>query len=513
MPLNQLIIILAIQLLILLLPAAGMYKMFEKAGVEGWKALVPFYNTWTMLKLSKRRTYLFFMQFIPVAGWFVSMSVFVDFVKTFGKFKFHEHAMAALLPLFYFSYLGFNKRDQFIGATVVAQHKKSSAREWIDAAVFAVVAATLIRAFVFESYAIPSGSMEKSMLVGDYLFASKISYGPRIPNTPLALPFVHNQIPFFGTKSYLDWIRLPYTRWFASPVKRNDVVIFNLPVGDTVIDKDDYGTKILYYDVIRQLGNGNPHEGRKILLANPDEYPLIVHPVDKTDNYVKRCVAVPGDILEIRESVLYINGNAVAFPARSETYYYVETGGQPLDETAMKEEYDVDINNPEEFQATDQTNTYRILLTAAAKEKMQKNGLAKNISLETYKEKAGGLVFPYDNQHKWTIDDFGPVWVPKKGATLILTAENYPLYERAIRVYENNKLEMHDGKFFINDQETNRYTFKMDYFWMMGDNRHDSQDSRLWGFVPEDHIVGKASFIFMSWDKGPRWGRIFSTIK
>ncbi|HLK30359.1 MAG TPA: S26 family signal peptidase [Puia sp.] len=513
MPIHQLVIILIIQLLILLLPAVGIYKMFEKAGVAGWKALVPFYNTWIMLELANRRKYIFFFQFVPVAGWFISMSIFVDFVKTFGKFKLYEHAMSALLPIVYFSYLGFNKQDKFIGAEAIVKHKKSAAREWADAAVFAVVAATLIRAFVFESYAIPSGSMEKTMLVNDYLFANKLSYGPRIPNTPLALPFVHNKIPFINTKSYVDWIQLPYTRWFASPVKRNDVVIFNLPIGDTVVDKEEFGTKDPYYDVIRRAGNGNSDEGRKIILSNPDEYPIIVHTVDKTDNYVKRCVAIAGDNLEIKKSVVYINGKQAEFPPKSETYYYVETGGQPLDETAMKEEYDVDMNNSDEFQTTDKQNVFRMLLTADAKEKMQKNGLAKNISLETYTEKAGGLVFPYDNIHKWTIDDFGPIWVPKKGETLTLTADNYALYERAIRTYEGNKFESKDGKFYINDKQANQYTFKMDYFWMMGDNRHDSQDSRYWGFVPEDRVVGKASLIFMSWDKGPRWNRILKSIK
>jgi len=513
MPINQLIIILIIQLFILLLPSFGAYKMFEKAGVAGWKAFVPFYNTWIMLKLGNRAKYIAFLQFIPIVGWFISMSIFVDFVKTFGKFKLYEHAMAALLPVIYFSYLGFNRHDKFIGEEAVNKHKKSAAREWIDAAVFAVVAATLIRAFVFESYAIPSGSMEKTMLVGDYLFASKLSYGPRIPNTPLALPFVHSKIPLINTKSYLEWIKIPYTRWFASPVKRNDVVIFNLPVGDTTIDKEEYGSKGLYYDAIRNLGNGNADEGRKIILSNPDDYPLLVHPVDKTDNYVKRCVAIAGDNLEIKKSVVYINGKISGFPPESETYYYVQTGGQPLDDAAMKEEYDVDMSNADEFQQTNTANTFRMLLTASAKEKMLKNGLAKNISLETEEDKSGTIVFPYDKAHKWTIDDFGPLWIPKKGETLTLTAENYPLYERAIRVYEGNKLETKNGQFYINDKPSNQYTFKMDYFWMMGDNRHDSQDSRYWGFVPEDHIVGKATFIFMSWDKGPRWKRILSRIK
>ncbi len=513
MPIYQLIIIGTIHWLILLFPAGGMYKMFQKAGVQGWKAFIPFYNTWVMIKLGNRARYIYFLQFIPVLGWFVTMSIYVEFVKTFGKFKLHEHAMAALLPVVYFSYLGFNGHDKFIGPEVVSKHKKSPAREWIDAAVFAVVAATFIRAFVFESYAIPTGSMEKTMLVNDYLFASKLSYGPRIPNTPLALPFVHNSIPFINTQSYLEWLKIPYSRWFARKVHRNDVVVFNLPEGDTTINKEEYGTKDLYYNVIRRQGNGNPDVGRKIIQDNPDEYPLIVRPVDKRDNYVKRCIAIAGDTLLITNSIVYINGQQSFVPPKSQIYYYVETNGQPLDESVLKEEYDVDMNNSEEFQATNQANTIRILLTNEKKEKMRQSGFAKKITPEIFTDFAPGSVFPYDNLHKWTLDEFGPLWIPKKGNTLVLTTENYPLYERVIRTYEGNKLETRNGIFYINDKPTHQYTFKMDYFWMMGDNRHNSQDSRDWGFVPEDHIVGKATLIFMSWGNGPRWDRLLTKIK
>jgi len=512
MPLHQLIIILIIQLLILLLPSAGMYKMFEKAEAKGWKAFVPFYNTWMMIQLGNRAKYIFFLQFIPVLGWFITMSIYVEFVKTFGKFKLHEHGMAALLPVVYFSYVGFNGHDKFRGAEAVRKHKKSPAREWVDAAVFAIVAATFIRAFVFESYAIPTASMEKTLLVNDYLFASKLSYGPRIPNTPLALPFVHNSIPLTSTPSYLQWLKIHYTRWFAGTVKRNDVVVFNLPEGDTTINKEEYGTKDLYYDVIRREGNGNPDVGRKIIQDNSDEYPLIVRPVDKRDNYVKRCVAIPGDTLLIKNSTLYINGQPSYLPPKSQIYYYVKTGGQPLDETVLKDEYDIDMNNPEEFQPTNEPNSYRVLLTNVSKDKILKSGLVKNIITETY-NKSNAPSFPFDNIHKWTFDDFGPLWVPKKGSTLTLTKENYPLYERIIRTYEGNKLEMKGGRFYVNDQQSDQYTFKMDYFWMMGDNRHNSQDSRDWGFVPDDHIVGKATFIFFSWGNGPRWDRLLSKIK
>lgn len=507
---HQVLVLIFIQLLILLLPSVGLYKMFEKAGVPGWKAFVPFYNTWIMLDLAQRPKHWVFWQFIPVVGWFISLGIFVEFVKTFGKFKLVEHTAAALLPVFYFPYIGFNKQDKFLGPEVVKKHKKTAVREWIDAGVFAIVAATLIRTFVFEAYTIPTGSMEKTLLINDFLFVSKFSYGPRIPNTPLAMPFVHHSLPFSNSKSYVEWIKIPYTRWFPSPVTRNDVVVFNFPAGDTVINKDEYQSQLPYYDVCRQLGHGDINAGRQIVLNDPDQYPLVIRPVDKQENYIKRCVAIAGDTLQIKNQVLYINGKPQPFPPYSQTYYYVTTSGQPLDETVMKEEYSIDVNNSDELMQTGVPNQYRLLLTEVAKEKMLKNGLAKTIQPDIDSTRD---VFPYDNVHAWSRDNFGPIWIPKKGATLTLNAENYTIYERAIRVYEGNKLELKGGRIFINDKETSQYTFKMDYYWMMGDNRHGSQDSRYWGFVSEDHVVGEAWLIWMSWDKGVRWSRLFKKIR
>ncbi len=501
-----------IAFLINLLPAIGLYGMFRKAGVASWKALIPFYNTWTMLEIAKRPRYWFFLQFIPIIGWFISLGILLEFVKTFGKFRFYQHALTVFSIGLYFAYVGYNKKDKFIGAEGARKYKKSPAREWIDAAVFAIVAATLIRTFVFEAYTIPTGSMEKTLLINDFLFVSKFSYGPRIPNTPLAVPFVHHTLPFIPAKSYVEWIRIPYTRRFPAPVKRNDVVVFNFPAGDTVINKDEFQSADPYYDVCRRLGNGNIDIGRQIILNDPDDYPLVIRPVDKQENYIKRCIAVAGDTLQIKDQTVFLNGMAVDLPPKSETFYYVETGGQQLDETVMKEEYDVDINNGEEFQQAGQ-NKYRMLLTAKAKDKLLKSGLAKNIVKEMDTALVLNKVYPFDNIHRWTVDEYGPIWIPKKGATLTLTAENYSIYERAIRTYEKNTLEQKDGKYFINGKETSQYTFKMDYFWMMGDNRHGSQDSRYWGFVPEDHVVGKASLIWMSWDKGIRWNRMFNKIK
>ena len=256
---------------------------------------------------------------------------------------------------------------------------------------------------------------------------------------------------------------------------------------------------------------GNVDSGRQVVLSDPDQYPLIFRPVDKEENYIKRCVAIAGDTLQIRNQVIYINSQAQPFPPESETNYTVTTKGQPLDESIMKEDYDVDMNpDAKEVYNVGPPNQYDMLLTWRAKEKMQQSGLAQSIVADIDSDKK---VFPYSDTYNWSKDNYGPLWIPAKGATLTLTPLNYPLYERAIRVYEQNKFEMRDGKFYLNDQPVTQYTFKMNYYWMMGDNRHGSQDSRYWGFVPEDHIVGEAALIWMSWNKGVRWSRLFKKIR
>jgi signal peptidase I len=506
---HQIFVLLLIQLALLLLPAFGLSLLFKKAGAPTRSAYIPFYNTWVIQELGGRPKHWVFWQLLPIAGWFITMAIYVEFVKNFGKFRLWEHALAALLPFFYFPAIGYDPATRFLGPAGARLHKKGKAREWVDAGVFAIVAATLIRTFVFEAYVIPSGSMEKTLLVNDYLFVSKFAYGPRIPLTPLAIPFVHNTLPIGDRKSYLDWPKLPYIRWFASPVKRGDCVVFNLPIGDTVINLPEYQSLRPYYDVIRALGNGNSDSGRQIVLKDPDQYPLIMRPIDKEENYIKRCVAIPGDTLAIKDHVVFIDGQAQPFPTESQTWYRVRTKGQPLDETVLKEEYNLDIANSEEFQTTDHPNEYRMMLNIKGRDAMQRSGLATSIMIET--DSSLG-VFPYSPLFHWDLDDYGPLFVPRSGSTIALTAGTYALYERVIRVYEDNEFSMQAGRFYLNGQEVRQYTFKNNYYWMMGDNRHNSQDSRFWGFVPEDHIVGKAAVIWMSWGNGVRWSRLFKTI-
>ena len=514
MPFSHILTVYLISILIVFLPSFGLAKMFQKAGVASWKAYIPFYNTWVMQDLARRPKHWVFWQLIPVVGWFISPGIFIEFVKLFGRFSFGDHTLAALFAPFYFPYLGYSDKVRYIGPEGALHYKKPGWREWVDAAVFAIVAATLIRTFIFEAYTIPSGSMEKTLLVNDFLFVSKFSYGPRIPNTPLSIPFVHNYIPGTSMKSYTTAIKLPYIRWFSAPVKRGDVVVFNFPEGDTVINLPDYQSYHPYYTLMREEGGGDVAKGRQIVLSDPDKYPLAIHPTDKTDNYIKRCVGVSGDTLSIRKGIVYINSVAQNFPAHSLMLYMVETNGQLLDEEIMKEEYNVDLSNPEQYGVVGQ-NKYMMSLTADAANKLKANtSLIKNMTIQVddtayYSTAMSNYVL----EHGWTVDKFGPIWIPKKGSTLVLKPDNYSVYERAIRVYEHNDFEMRNGKFYLNGKEVNSYTFKMDYYWMMGDNRHGSQDSRFWGFVPEDRVVGKAWMIWFSWENGPRWNRLFRIVR
>lgn len=514
MPLHDFFIVYLISTLIVFLPSFGLAKLFPKAGIASWKAYVPFYNTWEMQKAVKRPVHWVFWQFIPVVGWFISPGIFIEFVKAFGKFSLGQHTLTSLFAPFYFPYLGYKENPSFIGQEGVKKHKKPGWREWVDAGIFAVVAATLIRTFVFEAYTIPSGSMEKTLLVKDFLFVSKLSYGPRIPNTPLSVPFVHNYLPFGSSrKSYLEAIKIPYVRWFSSPVKRGDAVVFNFPEGDTVINLPDYQSKIPFYQVCRELGRGNMDAGRQLVFSNPDQYPLAIHPADKSDNYIKRCTGVAGDTLQVKNGDVYVNGVKEQMPAKSVMPYTVVTKQQFFD----WEEAGIDLStdsyarqNPVPLPA----NTYELNLTFDKAEELRKNSQIQSLSFILENDWGNPFVVePYTIKNNWKLDNFGPIWIPKKGSTIALNDSTYGIYERAIRVYEKNEFYTNNGKFYLNGKEVTSYTFKMNYYWMMGDNRHQSQDSRFWGFVPEDRIVGKAWMIWFSWDGGPRWKRFFRIVR
>jgi len=500
----------------------GLYGMFKKAGIDGWKAFVPFYNTWCMVVKMELPRYWFFLQLIPIAGQFITIWIAIKFVEHFGRFGFWHHALTVLLPFAYFPYLGFSKNERYAGIAVVKNYKKTAGREWIDAAAFAVVAATLIRTFVFEAYVIPTPSEEKTLLVNDYLFVSKWAYGPRIPNTPVAMPFVHHTIPGINTKSYVEWIHIPYTRWFPSPIKRNDAVVFNFPVNDTLINiEPDFGSQRTYYQAIRDAQSESATQGKPISYETAreliwDSYgaKIITRPVDKRENFIKRCVAIAGDTIQIINGDLMINGKPQDyFPHAQRLYKVANPKVTNIDDDNLAA-MGIHIRREQGDIRPTGDGGYLVNITNEERKNMTP---ATAALFEHYNYEHEESLFPYyrdaDSAHLWSADNYGKLWIPKKGASIELTPDNIIRYQRCIETYEGNKFEQKGGKVFINDKETTSYTFKMDYFWLMGDNRHNSLDSRYWGFVPEDHVVGKASLIWFSWEGGPRWKRIFTWIK
>ncbi|WP_294143309.1 signal peptidase I [uncultured Sanguibacteroides sp.] len=398
--------------------------------------------------------------------------------------------------------------------------KQTKVVEWIDALIFAIVAATLIRMFFFEAYTIPTSSMEKSMMVGDYLFVSKLAYGPKLPNTPLSIPFTHHTLPFTeSTKAYSEAIQWPYKRIAGTgKIKRNDIVVFNFPAGDTVvlgIENPDYYSQVRDEAIkIKNAGTGLGYtlsdEEAALYARNAikKKFRVITRPVDKRENYIKRAVGMPGDVLEMRDAQLYVNGEK-AEDSKGMQYKYIIKTSYPLDLAKLH-----DMGVSYEDLRMNYGDVYIIPLTVDMLEKVKAFPNVISVTREQSTEE----VFPYSSNYPWRRDDFGPLPIPKKGETVTLTLENLPLYRRVIGTYEENKLEVKDSVIYINGQPANQYTFKMDYYWMMGDNRHNSADSRYWGFVPEDHIVGKAYFIWLSLDPDKsflskiRWNRMFRFI-
>lgn len=383
--------------------------------------------------------------------------------------------------------------------------KQTKVVEWIDAIIFAVIAASFIRMFFIEAYTIPTSSMEKSMLVGDYLFVSKTAYGPKTPNTPISFPFVHNTIPLTSRKSYVEWIKQPYKRLAGTgKIKNNDIVVFHFPEGDTVAFKVQNQS---YYQLIRSYG-------RDRLWSDEVNFGKIIdRPVDKRENYIKRCVAIPGDELHIREGDLYINGQAQK-SYEGFQYSYMVTTTSSINPKALDR---LGISNDDRQEYNSLQYIFPLTEKMAVELKSFTNVTGVEKLLDT-PERWDPNIFPADSRFPWNVDNFGPIKVPAKGATVALTTANLPLYKRIIDIYEENDLEVKDSLIMINGKTVDSYTFKMDYYWMMGDNRHNSADSRYWGFVPEDHVVGKASFIWLSLDKDKkfiskiRFKRLFKSI-
>lgn len=407
---------------------------------------------------------------------------------------------------------------------------------WVDALVFALVAVYFINLFFFQNFVIPSSSLEKSLLTGDYLFVSKVSYGPRIPQTPLTMPLTQHTLPLFNVKSYIDVPHWDYRRVKGlGNVQLNDIVVFNYPAGDTLVNEPRWAAAD-YYQMVYSFGQQiyEQHHapvdvskltplqqrdyfsklyalGRQYIMSNPNEYgDIISRPTDRRENYVKRCVGLPGQTLQIKDNIVYLDGKANKEPDNVQYTYYVKLR-QAMPEDLMKE-LGISV---EDMTSLNQSG-YMPLTAKAYRTLLARKDIVESIQLNT--NAPTGDVYPLNAYTGWSRDNYGPIWIPKKGESVKLTLANLPIYERPIRVYEGNDLEVKSGKIYINGKPATSYTFKLDYYWMMGDNRHNSADSRYWGFVPEDHVVGKPIFIWWSHDpdypgfSGIRWNRLFNFV-
>jgi len=377
--------------------------------------------------------------------------------------------------------------------------------DWVTAILIALIFVIFIRTLLIEAYTIPTPSMEKTLMVGDYLFVSKIAYGPKLPNTPMAFPFTHNTMPFSTTKSYSEKVHWPYNRLKGiRKIRHNDVVVFNFPEGDTVVSQFPDQN---YYSLVNKYG-------RSTIL---NQYDLIIRPVDKRENFVKRCVALPGDSLLIKRSDIYINGVKLDNPVNAQHNHYARTSKENLNQ----EELDSLGIFTEDKQYNRNIDSYLLNLTQSEAQQLRElSSIVSVTRLEnTNRTLSSFSFFPYSQEYQWNEDNYGPIMVPGKGNTVQLTQKNLPLYRRIIEAYEKNTVSLRDDVIYINDIPSESYTFSMDYYFMLGDNRHNSADSRIWGMVPEDHIVGKAIFVWLSIDKTKnsfnkfRWKRMFKKIK
>lgn len=484
----------------------GLWLLFRKAGKQGWEAIVPFYREYVMAQLTARPTWWVVLLLVPIVNIFIFYGLLLDLLKSFGKRRFWDTAGAILLPFIFLPLWGRDPSVKYLGPSNTEEfnkkypYKKTVVREWADAIVFATVAATLIRGFLLEAYMIPTGSMERTLLIGDFLFVSKLNYGPRIPMTPLAFPFAHHTMPVTGGKAYSELIELPYKRLPGfQAIKRNDVVVFNFPAGDTVILEHQDQT---YADIVRAIGKK----------AVDEQFTVITRPIDKRENYIKRCVGLPGDVVSMQEAQLIVNGEPGFTPPEMQMDYWVYTDPSGLDPGIMKDKR-------LEYMPTDSSQIFRVFMTVDEAAMVKGWGNVKAVDMAILsKNQDLGDTYPHNKNYAWNFDNFGPITIPAKGMTVNLDSLSVPMYARAIRDYEGNTLEKKGNDYYINGQKAVNYTFKQNYYWMMGDNRHNSLDSRAWGFVPEDHIVGKALFTWMSYDQDGsflskiRWSRIFKGI-
>ncbi|MDG1261814.1 MAG: S26 family signal peptidase [Flavobacteriales bacterium] len=509
--------------------------IFKKAGLTSWHGFIPVLQWLTWLKMLKRPWYWVFILLVPGVNLLMLTILNVETGIAFNKRSMKEQWFFGGLPWIALFDLSFRQKEaEFIGPRDWTNRKKSFQREWGEAILFAVIAASVIRSFFFEAFTIPTGSMEGSMLVGDYLFVSKMSYGPKIQQTPLSLPFIHNAIPGGMTNSYLEWIQLPNYRLPGfGDVERYDPVVFNFPHGDSVVAHPSTAGHD-YYALLRNVGKqmaGSPEayvadkvtydERAKAYYQKQLKADIKARPIDKEENYIKRCVALPGETIEIRDRQVFLDGEAMENPDGLQYNYTLKLKNPEMISKIIEK---LGLTNVDFGQERNGVNYGKVALTQGEVDQLTALNVVDTMFLESQASNQGQLiVFPNSLQapyNTWDQDNYGPVTLPAKGKTYDLNLENLPIYERVISVYEGNDLEVRDGQILINGEVVTSYTFAQDYYWMMGDNRHNSADSRMWGFVPESHVVGKAVFTWFSkqneaqhGESKIRWDRMFQVPK
>ncbi|AVR45944.1 signal peptidase I [Christiangramia fulva] len=471
----------------------GTWKLYHRAGRKAWEAAVPVYNAVVLMKIINRPRWWVILMFIPIVNLIIIPVIWVETIRSFGRHSTAETFAVILTLGFYIYYVNYATNDPYIADRSLKP--RTEAGEWISSILFAVIAATIVHTYIMQPFTIPTSSLEKTLLVGDFLFVSKFHYGARVPETAIAFPMVHDTIPILGIKSYLNKPQIPYFRFPGfENVERNDIVVFNWPV-DTV---------------------------RKFFDQSNKHY---IKPVDKKSNYVKRAVGLPGDSLSVINGYVYVNGEKLQLPGRAKPQYsYIgKTNGQPLNPRLLYEMYDI----TDGYSYNPSNNVF--IIQSMSDESFERFKNNPNIaSVQRLIDSAGvknlGL-FPNNGKMTWNNDNFGPIYIPKEGVTVEITPETLPFYRRIIEVYEgrewgnDRKLTINGTQVYLNGEPIDAYTFQQDYYWMMGDNRENSEDSRYWGYVPENHIVGKPVFIWMSWDSNAsgfdkiRWERVFTTVK
>ncbi len=462
----------------------GTWKLYEKAGRKSWEAGIPIYNSIVLMKIINRPTWWTFLLFIPIINLIMFPVIWVETLRSFGRRSTLDTFLGIVTCGLYIYYINYTQEVIYSADRDTTAASKTG--DTVSSLLFAIIVATFVHTYFIQPFTIPTASLEKSLLIGDFLFVSKMNYGARVPMTTVAAPMVHDTLPLIHTKSYLKWPQLPYFRFPGiEKIKNNDIVVFNWPV-DTV-EK--------FFDT----------SGRKA-----DK------PVDKKSNYVKRCVGIAGDSLAIKDGIVFVNGKVLIFPERAKPQFSYKMAIDPaasIDFESLFKELDITdrygINNTKD-------TIYFSALPATSVERFKNVPGIKSVTRIIHKE-IDKSIFPHTEN--WNVDNFGPIYIPQAGKTVALNLDTLPFYSRIITEYEKNKLEIKGTDIYINGAKANSYTFQQNYYWMMGDNRHNSEDSRFWGYVPEDHIVGKPIFIWMSWDSNGvgimnkiRWNRLFTTV-